>query len=124
MIEERRGRLVDSIAVGFGATATLDYQRVYPATINTPAEAHFAADVAASLLGQDKVVRDLSPSMGSEDFSFMLQTRPGAYLRIGQGGEAGRFLHNSRYDFNDDILPLGGALLSALAEQSMPLQAP
>jgi amidohydrolase len=121
MIEERLGRLVDSVAVGFGATAALDYQRVYPATVNTAAEAAFAADVATSLVGADKVARDLPPSMGAEDFSFMLQTKPGAYLRIGQGGEAGCFLHNSRYDFNDDILPLGAALLAALAERAMPL---
>jgi hippurate hydrolase len=124
MIEERLGRLVESVAVGFGATASLNYQRVYPATINTPAEAAFAADVAKSLVGADKVIRDLPPSMGAEDFSFMLQTKPGAYLRIGQGdsnGGAGCFLHNGRYDFNDEILPLGAALLASLAERAMPL---
>jgi amidohydrolase len=121
MIEERLGRLVDSVAVGFGATATLDYHRVYPATINTPAEAAFAADVAVALVGTDKVTRELPPSMGAEDFSFMLQTKPGAYLRIGQGGDASCFLHNGRYDFNDEILPLGAALLASLAERAMPL---
>jgi amidohydrolase len=120
MIEERLGRLAESIALGFGATARLDYHRMYPATINTPAEARFAGDVAASLVGEDKVVRDLQPSMGAEDFSFMLQSKPGAYLRIGQGGEGGCFLHSPRYDFNDDILPLGAALMSCLAEQAMP----
>ena len=63
-----------------------------------------------ALVGADHVVRDLEPSMGAEDFSFMLQTKPGAYLRIGQGtGASGSALHNSRYDFNDDILPLGSA---------------
>jgi len=121
MIEERLGRLVESVAVGFGATASLNYQRVYPATINTPAEAAFAAEVAKSLVGADKVLRDLPPSMGAEDFSFMLQTKPGAYLRIGQGGDASCFLHNGRYDFNDEILPLGAALLASLAERAMPL---
>ncbi|HJW12296.1 MAG TPA: M20/M25/M40 family metallo-hydrolase, partial [Albitalea sp.] len=105
----------------FGATATLDYHRLYPATINTPQEAQFAGDVAASLIGADKVVRDLPPSMGAEDFSFMLQSKPGAYMRIGQGGEGGCFLHSTRFDFNDDILPLGAALLASLAEQAMPL---
>jgi hypothetical protein len=86
----------------------------------------FAADVAESLVGADHVVRDLEPSMGAEDFSFMLQTKPGAYLRIGQGtGASGSaFLHNSRYDFNDDILPLGSALHAGLIEQSMPLAMP
>jgi len=121
LIEERLGRLCESIALGFGATARLDYHRMYPATINTPAEAAFAAKVAASLVGDDKVVRDLTPSMGAEDFSFMLQSRPGAYLRIGQGGEGGCFLHSPRYDFNDEILPLGAALFAGLAEQAMPL---
>jgi hippurate hydrolase len=121
MIEERLGRLVESVALGFGATARLDYHRMYPATINSPDEAKFAGDVAASLVGEDKVTRDLMPSMGAEDFSFMLQSKPGAYLRIGQGGEGGSFLHSPRYDFNDDILPLGAALLAGLAEQAMPL---
>lgn len=121
MIEERLGRLVESVAVGFGATAVLNYQRMYPATINTPVEAAFAADVAASLVGEERVVRDLAPSMGAEDFAFMLQVKPGAYLRIGQGGENNCFLHNSRYDFNDEILPLGAALLASLVESGLPL---
>jgi amidohydrolase len=120
MIEERLGRLVESIALGFGATARLDYHRMYPATMNTPREAKFAGDVAAMLVGEDKVVRDLPPSMGAEDFAFMLQAKPGAYLRIGQGGEGGCFLHSTRYDFNDEILPLGAALLASLAERAMP----
>jgi amidohydrolase len=120
LIEERLGRLAESVALGFGATARLDYHRMYPATINTPTEARFAGDVAAALVGEDKVVRDLPPSMGAEDFSFMLQSKPGAYLRIGQGGEGGCFLHSPRYDFNDEILPLGAALMASLAEQAMP----
>lgn len=121
MLEERLGRLAESIALGFGATARLDYHRMYPATINTAPEAKFAGDVAAALVGEDKVMRDLPPSMGAEDFSFMLQSKPGAYLRIGQGGEGGCFLHSPRYDFNDEILPLGAALMASLAEQAMPL---
>ena len=61
--------------------------------------------------------------MGAEDFSFMLQKKPGAYLRLGQGAKDGAFLHNSRYDFNDDVLPLGAAMHASLIEQSMPLAA-
>ena len=98
--------------------------RSYPATINTAAEAVFAADVAQSLVGPEQVVRDLEPSMGAEDFSFMLQVKPGAYMRIGQGIEGGAgscFLHNSRYDFNDEILPLGAALHASLVERAMPI---
>ncbi len=120
MMEERLGRLVESVALGFGATARLKYQRSYPATINSEREAQFAADVAAALVGEARVVRQLVPSMGAEDFSFMLQVRPGAYLRLGQGGEGSCFLHNSRYDFNDAVLPLGAALYAALVEQALP----
>jgi amidohydrolase len=121
LIERRLGELCSGVALGLGATASVHYERVYPATINTPAEANFAADVAERLVGADHVVRDMEPSMGAEDFSFMLQTRPGAYLRIGQGGEGSCFLHNGRYDFNDEILPLGSALHASLIEQAMPL---
>jgi amidohydrolase len=121
-IERRLNDLVHSIAAAFGATATLKYERMYPATINTEREAEFAASVADSLVGPSNVVRDLEPSMGSEDFSFMLQQRPGAYARLGQGGaESGCFLHNTRYDFNDEVIPLGGGYLAALAEAAMPL---
>ncbi len=121
LIERRLAELVSAVALGFGATATLHYERIYPATINSAPQANFAADVAETLVGAEHVVRDLEPSMGSEDFSFMLQAKPGAYLRLGQGGEGSCFLHNGRYDFNDDVLPLGAALHASLIEQSMPL---
>jgi amidohydrolase len=120
LVEKRLCELCSAVALGLGATATVKYERIYPATINTADEANFAADVAESLVGAQHVVRDLEPSMGAEDFSFMLQTKPGAYLRIGQGGEGNSFLHNSRYDFNDDILPLGSALHASLVEQALP----
>jgi amidohydrolase len=125
-IEERLRTLCQGVAQGFGATAKLLYERVYPATINTVPEAQFAGDVAASLVGPDRVLRQMTPSMGGEDFSFMLQVKPGAYMRIGQGlaGGPGPYpLHNSRYDFNDDILPLGAALHAALVEQALPAKA-
>ncbi|MDF2463082.1 MAG: amidohydrolase [Ramlibacter sp.] len=122
-IEQRLGELCSAVALGFGATATVQYDRVYPATINSADEANFAANVAESIVGAEHVVRDMEPSMGAEDFSFMLQIKPGAYMRIGQGGEGSCFLHNGRYDFNDDILPLGSALHAGLIEQSMPLSA-
>lgn len=124
MVERRLNELCSAVALGFGATAAVHYERIYPATINSFDETRFAADVATSLVGADHVVRDLEPSMGSEDFSFMLQVKPGAYMRIGQGAENGVgscLLHNTRYDFNDDILPLGAALHAGLVEQSMPL---
>lgn len=124
MIEKRLGELVASIAAAFGASAKLTYERVYPATINSTQEALFAADVAGSVVGRENVVHDLDPSMGSEDFSFMLQRRPGAYARLGQGGGGAGptcFLHDSRYDFNDSVIPIGAGYLAALAERAMPL---
>jgi hippurate hydrolase len=122
MIEKRLTALVQSIGAAFGATATLKYERVYPATLNHDREAMFAADVAERLVGAENVVRNLDPSMGSEDFSFMLQVKPGAFARLGQGGaEGGCFLHNSKYDFNDAVIPLGAGYLAALAESAMPL---
>ncbi|MGO4606666.1 M20 aminoacylase family protein [Variovorax sp. 2RAF20] len=122
-VEQRLTELCTAIAGGFGATATIKYERVYPATINTAPEAMFAADVAESLVGAKNVERSMEPSMGAEDFSFMLQKKAGAYLRIGQDVREGAFLHNSRYDFNDEILPLGAALHAGLIEQGMPLSA-
>jgi hippurate hydrolase len=122
MIERRLHELVGAIAAAFGAKATLKYERVYPATINHDGPAAFAVAVAEALVGRDNVVRNLDPSMGSEDFSFMLQAKPGAFARLGQGGaEGGCFLHNSRYDFNDAVIPLGAGYLAALAEHAMPL---
>jgi amidohydrolase len=121
MIEQRLAQLAESVAMGFGATARVHYERMYPATVNTRDEALFGAEVAEELVGAERVLRDLEPSMGAEDFSFMLEQRPGAYFRIGQGGaESGCFLHNPRYDFNDEILPLGAALFVRLAERSLP----
>ncbi|HET8748308.1 MAG TPA: M20 aminoacylase family protein [Ramlibacter sp.] len=121
MVEKRLKELCSAVALGFGASATVHYERIYPATINTPRETEFAGDVAESLVGPENVVRDMEPSMGAEDFSFMLQVKPGAYLRIGQGGEGSCMLHMTRYDFNDEILPLGSALHASLVEQGLPL---
>jgi hippurate hydrolase len=122
-IEQRLGELVASIGAAFGARATLRYERIYPATVNHDVPAAFALEVAESLVGPANVVRNLDPSMGSEDFSFMLQVKPGAFARLGQGGaDRGAFLHSSRYDFNDDVIPLGAGYLAALAERAMPLR--
>ena len=133
LVERRLHELCPAIAQAFGATATVKYERIYPATINSPAEFSLAADVAEQLVGAHNVVRDLEPSMGSEDFSFMLKIKPGAYLRLGQGeqipdgqggftgGVGSHFLHNSCYDFNDAVLPLGAALFAGIVERSMPL---
>jgi amidohydrolase len=129
LVERRLHELCAGVAQAFGATAAVDYERIYPATVNTAAEAQFAGDAAAALVGEANVLRNMEPSMGAEDFSFMLQAKPGAYLRLGQGelgvdgapGLGSTFLHNSRYDFNDTVLPLGSALYASLAERFMPL---
>ena len=124
MIEQRLNELVTSIATAFGAHAQLTYERVYPPTINHEADADFVANVAESLIGRENVLRNLEPSMGAEDFSFMLNAKPGAFARLGQGGaERGCFLHSSRYDFNDSVIPLGAGFLAALAERAMPIAA-
>jgi len=123
MIEARLGELVQSIAQGFGARARVEYTRIYPATVNSQDEALFGQQVGRELVGDENMVTDLEPSMGSEDFAFMLLRRPGAYFRIGQGGsDSGCFLHNTRYDFNDAILPLGASLFVRLVERAMPLE--
>ncbi len=122
LIERRLQELVPAVAAGFGAQAEVTYERIYPATINSIRESEYALNVAKSLVGQENVIPDLTPSMGAEDFSFMLEQKPGAYMRIGQSGaESGCFLHNTRYDFNDEILPLGASLYASLATQAMPL---
>ena len=111
LVERRLNELCSAVALGFGATASVRYERIYPATVNSAARSRCLPPTwRKSLVGADHVVHDMEPSMGAEDFSFMLQVKPGAYMRIGQGGEGSCFLHNSRYDFNDEILPLGVGL--------------
>jgi amidohydrolase len=124
LVERRLQELCSAVAQAFGASAVVTYERMYPATINTAPEARFAGDVAESLVGAANLVRDLEPSMGAEDFSFMLRVKAGAYMRLGQGTENEQgscYLHNSHYDFNDEVLPLGAALHASLVEQGMPL---
>lgn len=121
VVERRLHEVCSGVALGLGASAHVNYERIYPATINSIDEARFAGDVAQRLVGHDHLDRHMDPSMGAEDFSFMLQVKPGAYLRLGQGGEGSCMLHNSRYDFNDDVLPLGAALHAGLIEHGMPI---
>ena len=112
----------EGIAAAHGMHATVDYRRGYPATVNHAAQADLAGRVAAALVGEDKVRRDMDPSMGAEDFGFMLMEKPGAYLWIGNGpGSGGCMLHNPLYDFNDEILPLGVRFWRALVMARLPL---
>lgn len=122
LAEARIKQIVTGIAGSLGGSAEVQYQRGYPATINAAREAEFAAKVGEQIFGRDNVVRDAEPTMGGEDFSYMLQQRPGAYVWLGQGGgQTGCFLHNPGYDFNDEIIPLGAGYLAALVEESLPL---
>lgn len=113
---ERRFRdAVDATAQFHGLKAEFDYQARYPATINTPQHAARCADVLDTLPGINAVHRDLPPSMGSEDFAFMLEQCPGAYIWLGNGDSAA--LHNPAYDFNDAIAPLGVSYWQALVKK-------
>jgi len=107
-IEAALERLAGGIAAAHGVQSHLDYRRGYPPTVNTATEAALCAEVAGAVAGAGNARRDLAPSMGAEDFSYMLREKPGCYVWIGNGmAEGGCMLHNPRYDFNDAILPLG-----------------
>jgi amidohydrolase len=116
-IEARLNEIVPQFAQSFGASATIRYARGYPVTVNTEAEASFAADVAAEISGEERVDRNTAPSMGGEDFSFMLQQRPGAYIFLGNGDSTE--LHTDTYDFNDEAIPVGTSYWVRLVEKKL-----
>ena len=105
LAEERFRAIVEGTAKMLGAEVVLDYRRGYPATVNHPRETKFATEVARKIAGAGNVDDDAVPTMGGEDFSYMLLERPGAFIFIGNGDTAG--LHHPAYDFNDDVLPVG-----------------
>lgn len=108
LIKRRLQQLVEHTAQAFGAQACISFTPGYPATINHPSSAAVCYQVAAALVGEAKVEWNPPPSMGAEDFAYLLQQRPGAYIWIGNGdAQESRPLHNPYYDFNDAILPLG-----------------
>jgi len=116
-IEPAIRRVAGGVSAALGATFELKYERRYPPTINSEAETARAQAAAAKVVGPENVIRDPVPSMGSEDFAFMLQARPGAYVWLGNGPQAGGCgLHNPHYDFNDSILPLGASYWVQLVE--------
>ncbi len=113
-------RIVAGVAAAFGAMAEVRYERRYPPTVNDAEATHRAAAAATAVVGSEQVDRDAPPSMGAEDFAFMLQARPGAYLWIGNGlGHEGCTLHSPHYDFNDDILPIGASYWATLVEREL-----
>lgn len=110
-------RVCDGVAASFDVKIQLDWIEGYPPTVNSQAEAEFCRRVASSLVGGAQVDWAHRPSMGAEDFAYFLEQRPGCYVWIGNGArEGGCMLHNTRYDFNDAILPLGAAYWVRLAE--------
>jgi amidohydrolase len=122
LAERRLREIVTKVAEALGASAEIQYARGYPATVNTPREAAFAAKVGEGIFGRGNVITDPTPTMGGEDFSYMLLERPGAYVWLGQGGgPGGCFLHHPNFDFNDEVIPLGAGYLAALVEQALPI---
>jgi hippurate hydrolase len=120
LIEKTMQRIASGVAEGFGAHAALDFRIVFPPLVNNAAETTFIADTAALLVGEENVDRHRGLVMASEDFSFMLNRCPGAYIQIGNGdGAGGCEVHNPGYDFNDAILPLGASLFALLAERKL-----
>lgn len=120
-IEQRMTAVVEGIAATFNIDGQLNYRRGYPATINHAEPARLGAEVAANVVGNDNVDLDPRPAMGAEDFSFMLQAKPGAYIFMGIGGaEEGKVLHSPYYDFNDEALPIGVSYYAGLVEALLP----
>jgi hippurate hydrolase len=118
MVQKRMGEIVEGVARLYGATATLKYNRGYPVLNNHEREAGFAASVAGEIAGADKIDTTIPPVMGAEDFSFMLNERPGAFIFIGNGDSAG--LHHPAYNFNDDVIPYGTSYWVKLVETAQP----
>jgi hippurate hydrolase len=117
LVRERVREVVEGTARLYGARAELSYVTGYPVLVNEASRTAFAADVAGEIAGTDKVNRDCRPMMGAEDFAFMLQQRPGAFIYVGNGDSAG--LHQPAYDFNDEAIPAGTSYWVRLAETAL-----
>jgi amidohydrolase len=117
LARERIHTLCAGIAAAHGAVIDVDYDANYPVTVNHPDETTFAADIAATIAGEAQVHRAIPPVMGGEDFSYMLEARPGAFIFIGNGDSAN--LHHQAYDFNDEAIPHGVSYWVKLAETAL-----
>jgi hippurate hydrolase len=120
LLERRLHEVVTGTAQLYGATAKLTYKRDYPVTRNHERQAAFAASVAAQVVGRERVDEHAAPVMGAEDFSFMLEARPGAFIFVGNGDSAG--LHHPAYDFNDEVIPIGTSYWVRLVETALAQQ--
>ncbi len=119
LMEKRLCDLVEKLADGFGATADVHYKRGYPVTVNHPAQTQFAIEVAREIAGKSKVDPNVDPMLGGEDFSFMINARPGCFMFLGNGDSAN--LHQDTYDFNDEIIPLGCTYWVKMVETALPI---
>jgi amidohydrolase len=122
LVEDRMRHIAEGVATAFGATASLDFRALFPALVNHSDETQFIADCAADIVGEDNVNRHGPLTMASEDFSYMLERVPGAYIQIGNGegeGEGACEVHNPGYDFNDAALPFGSSLFVRLVERRL-----
>ena len=117
LLHKRIGEVVEGTARLHGASAKITYTNGYPVVVNHERQTAFAADVAGEIAGKDKVDIDVPPVMGAEDFAFMLQERPGAFIFVGNGDSAG--LHHPAYDFNDETIPVGTSYWVRLAETAL-----
>jgi hippurate hydrolase len=118
LLERRLGQIVEGTARAHGGKAKLDYRRDYPVVRNHERQTAFAASIATEVAGRDRVDTAVPPMMGGEDFAFMLEERPGAFIFCGNGDSAG--LHHPAYDFNDEAIPLGVSYWVRLVETAMP----
>ena len=119
-MEEGIKRLAPQLAQAFGATATVNWLPGYPVTVNASRQTGFAAEIAQEVAGEERVQANVDPTMGGEDFAYMLNARPGAYIFIGNGDSSD--LHTDTYDFNDEAIPLGVSYWVRLAERALPAQ--
>ncbi len=120
LLEAKFIEIVTGVATAFGAKAECSFTRAYPATVNEPESTAIAARAAAAVVGEARARTLPQPTMGGEDFSFMLNECPGAYLFLGSGtGEGDAMVHHPKYDFNDEILPIGASWFARLAEQEL-----
>jgi len=117
LIETRLREIVEGTARLYGAKIKLTYRRDYPVTRNHERQTAFAASIATEIAGRERVNTDTPPMLGAEDFSFMLEARPGAFIFVGNGPSAG--LHHPAYDFNDDVIPVGASYWIRLVETAL-----
>ena len=117
-IEDAMRRLAEGVAAGFGATASLDWRLIFAPTVNAAEPTAAVMDAVRDLVGEAKLITDKPPVMGSEDFSFMLEQVPGAYLNLGNG--PGFSPHHPGYMFNDAAIPFGAGLYARLVEMGLP----